>query len=46
MTTLQEQNYQEIFDLSKSLQKYYYSCRLEKHDTNKDNLSWKCARKS
>lgn len=44
MTSVNEYDYQKIFDFSKSLQQYYYSCRLEKLNTNKDNLGWKCAK--
>jgi hypothetical protein len=44
MSTVKEHDFQEIFDFSKSLEQYYYSCRLEKSNTNKNNLSWKCAK--
>ena len=39
-----EQHFKEIFDFSRSLQQYYYSCRLENPDNNKNDFGWKCSK--
>jgi hypothetical protein len=42
MSTVKEYEFMELFDFSKQMQQYYYSCRLEKQ--SETNSVWKCAK--